>query len=67
MAIVSAICNSFKEEILQGGHCLNASGSTAAGNTIKLALYSSNSAVLSKSTTGLCCTRRCKCGSDFNL
>ena len=51
MAIVSAICNSFKEEILQGGHCLNASGSTAAGNTIKLALYSSNSATLSKSTT----------------
>ena len=51
MAIVSAICNSFKEEILQGGHCLNASGSTAAGNTIKCALYSSNSATLSKSTT----------------
>ena len=51
MAITSAICNSFKEEILQGGHCLNASGSTAAGNTIKCALYSSDSAVLSKSTT----------------
>ena len=51
MAIASEICNSFKEEILQGGHCLNASGSTAAGNTIKCALYSSNSAVLSKSTT----------------
>ena len=51
MAIASEICNSFKEEILQGGHCLNASGSTPAGNTIKCALYSSNSAVLSKSTT----------------
>ena len=51
MAITSAICNSFKEEILQGGHCLNASGSTAAGNAIKCALYSSNSATLSKSTT----------------
>ena len=51
MAITSAICNSFKEEILQGGHILNASGSTPAGNTIKLALYSSNSATLSKSTT----------------
>ena len=50
MAIASEICNSFKEEILQGGHCLNASGSTPAGNTIKCALYSSNSAVLSKST-----------------
>jgi len=51
MAITSAICNSFKEEILQGGHCLNASGSTAAGNTIKCALYSANDAVLSASTT----------------
>ena len=51
MAIASEICNSFKEEILQGGHCLNASGSTPAGNAIKLALYSSNSATLSKSTT----------------
>ena len=51
MAITSAICNSFKEEILQGGHCLNASGSTPAGNAIKCALYSSNSATLSKSTT----------------
>ena len=51
MAITSAICNSFKSEILQGGHCLNASGSTPAGNTLKLALYSSNSATLSKSTT----------------
>ena len=51
MAITSAICNSFKSEILQGGHCLNASGSTAAGNTIKCALYSANDAVLSKSTT----------------
>ena len=51
MAITSAICNSFKEEILQGGHILNASGSTPAGNTIKLALYSANDAVLSKSTT----------------
>ena len=51
MAITSAICNSFKEEILQGGHILNASGSTPASNTIKLALYSSNSATLSKSTT----------------
>ena len=51
MAIASEICNSFKEEILQGGHCLNASGSTPAGNVIMCALYSSNSASLSKSTT----------------
>jgi len=51
MTIASEICNSFKEEILQGGHCLNASGSTPAGNTIKCALYSANDASLSKSTT----------------
>ena len=51
MAIASEICNSFKEEILQGGQCLNASGSTPAGNTLKIALYSANDAVLSKSTT----------------
>ena len=51
MAIASEICNSFKEEIFQGGHCLNASGSTPAGNAIKCALYSANDAVLSKSTT----------------
>ena len=36
MAITSAICNSFKSEILQGGHCLNASGSaySAKGNAL---------------------------------
>ena len=51
MAIASEICNSFKEEILQGGHNLNATGSTPAGNTIMCALYSSNSASLGKSTT----------------
>ena len=46
MAITSAICNSFKQEILVEGH--NFTGST---DTFKLALYSSNSATLSKSTT----------------
>ena len=46
MTIVSAICNSFKQEILVEGH--NFTGST---DTFKLALYSSDSAVLSKSTT----------------
>ena len=46
MTITSAICNSFKQEILVEGH--NFTGST---DTFKLALYSSDSAVLSKSTT----------------
>ena len=46
MAITSAICNSFKQEILVEGH--NFTGGTDA---FKLALYSSNSATLSKATT----------------
>ncbi len=46
MAITSAICNSFKEEILVEGH--NFTGGTDA---FKIALYSSNSATLSKATT----------------
>jgi hypothetical protein len=46
MAITSAICNSFKAEVLQGLHNFTAS----SGNTFKLALYTS-SATLNKSTT----------------
>ena len=47
MAITSAICNSFKVEILTATHNFTAS----SGNTIKCALYSANDATLSKSTT----------------
>ena len=46
MAITSAICNSFKVEILTAVHNFTAS----SGNTFNLALYTS-SATLSKSTT----------------
>ena len=46
MAITSAICNSFKTEILTGTHNFSSSG----GNTFNLALYTS-SATLNKSTT----------------
>ncbi len=46
MTITSAICNSFKQEILVEGH--NFTGGTDA---FKIALYSSNSATLSKATT----------------
>jgi len=46
MAITSAICNSFKVEILTATHNFTAS----SGNTFNLALYTS-SATLSKSTT----------------
>ena len=46
MAITSAICNSFKTEVLQAIHNFTAS----SGNTFNLALYTS-SATLNKSTT----------------
>jgi hypothetical protein len=46
MAITSAICNSFKTEVLEAKHNFLASG----GNTFNLALYTS-SATLNKSTT----------------
>ncbi len=46
MAITSAVCNSFKVEVLQGTHNFTAS----SGNTFNLALYTS-SATLNKSTT----------------
>mgnify|MGYP003113200772 CR=1 FL=1 len=46
MAITSAICNSFKVEILKGVHNFTAS----SGNTFNIALYTS-SATLNKSTT----------------
>jgi hypothetical protein len=51
MTIVSAIANSFKVEILQGGHNFNDSSGAPTGNTFKIALYSSDSATLNKSTT----------------
>ena len=46
MAITSAVCNSFKVEVLQAEHNFTAS----SGNTFNLALYTS-SATLNKSTT----------------
>ena len=46
MTITSAICNSFKQEILVEGHNF-----TGGADQFKLALYSSNSATLSKATT----------------
>ena len=47
MAITSAICNSFKQEILVAEHNFTVA---PTGNTFNLALYDSD-AVLSKSTT----------------
>ena len=51
MAITSAICNSFKVEILTAVHNFTAS----SGNTFNLALYTS-SATLNKSTTAYSAT-----------
>ena len=48
MTITSAICNSFKQEILIEGHNFMILMET---DQFKIALYSSNSATLSKSTT----------------
>ena len=46
MTITSAICNSFKQEILVEGHNF-----TGGADQFKISLYSSNSATLSKATT----------------
>jgi len=51
MAIASEICNSFKVEILRGGHNFDTAAATPNGNAFKLALFSSNSASLGKGTT----------------
>ncbi len=51
MTITSAVANTFKVEILQGGHNFNDSSGAPTGNTFKIALYSSDSASLNKSTT----------------
>ena len=48
MAITSAICSSFKQELLQGKHSLDTSGN--GGDSFKIALYDSD-ASLGASTT----------------
>ena len=50
MTITSAIANTFKVEILQGGHNFNDSSGAPTGNTFKIALFTED-ATLSKSTT----------------
>ena len=51
MAISSAICSSFKQELLQGKHSFDSSG----GHTFKIALFTS-SATLGAGTTGYATT-----------
>ena len=43
MAITSAICSSFKQELLQGKHDFQASGS--GGHTFKIALFTSSASL----------------------
>jgi len=50
MAIASVLTDTFKEELLQGGHNFNASGDTPAGDAFKIALYD-NSASMGTTTT----------------
>ena len=47
MAITSAVCNSFKQEVLQGIHNFTAS----SGNTFNLALYTSSATLASDNTS----------------
>ena len=51
MAITSAVCNTFKAELMKGGHNFNTSVQTPAGHAFKLALYSSASANLDGTTS----------------
>ena len=60
MAITSAICNTFKTEILTGVHNFTAS----SGDTFNLALYTS-SATLSKSTTAYTTSEEVANGSGY--
>ena len=48
MAITSAICSSFKQELLQGKHSLDTSGNS--GDTFKIALYDSDASVGASTT-----------------
>ena len=50
MAIASVLTNTFKAELLKGGHNFNASGDTPAGDAFKIALYD-NSATMGSTTT----------------
>ena len=59
MAIASAICNSFKTQILTGVHNF-----TQGGNQFKLALYTS-SATLNKSTTQYITTNEVANGNGY--
>ena len=60
MTISSAVCNTFKQEILVGTHNFTAS----SGNSFKLALYTS-SATLNKSTTAYTASNEVANGNGY--
>ena len=45
MGITSSLVNSFKAELMRGGHNFDAAGDTPAGNAFKIALYTSSSTI----------------------
>ena len=62
MTIASAVCSSFKKELLQGYHDFDANGS--GGDTFKLALYTS-SATLNATTTDYSNTNEVANGNGY--
>jgi len=62
MAISSAVCSSFKKELLQGYHDFDANGS--GGDTFKIALYTS-SASLDATTTDYSATNEVANGNGY--
>jgi hypothetical protein len=62
MAISSAVCSSFKQELLQGYHDFDANGS--GGDTFKIALYTS-SASLDATTTDYSATNEVANGNGY--
>ena len=62
MAISSAVCSSFKKELLQGYHDFDANGS--GGDTFKIALYTS-SASLGAATTDYSSTNEAANGNGY--
>ena len=50
MGITSSLVNTFKAELLRGGHNFGASGDTPAGDAFKVALYT-NSTTIDTTTT----------------
>ena len=50
MGITSSLVNTFKAELMRGGHNFGASGDTPAGDAFKIALYT-NSTTIDTTTT----------------